>query len=153
MSSTPSDEWGSKPAPRPQAGSAGQPQQQPAAPAQSFWPSPPQPATTNQPTRNPQPAVQQPVAQQPVQAHPAASSGQSTAQRSANAQAPRPASRRQTAAASRRGGGGRFALALLLVAAVVVLLFGLVLVGYASIARDLPQPDELQSRVSQFAST
>lgn len=45
------------------------------------------------------------------------------------------------------------ALALLLAAAVAVLAFGLVLVGYASIARDLPQPDELQARASQFAST
>lgn len=70
--------------------------------------------------------------------------------------APRPqsrsVSRRQSAAAPRRGCGG-IALALLLAAAVLVLLFGLVLVGYASIARDLPQPDELQARVSQFAST
>ncbi len=33
------------------------------------------------------------------------------------------------------------------------LLFGLALVGYASVARDLPQPEELQSRVSQFKST
>lgn len=37
--------------------------------------------------------------------------------------------------------------------AVGVLFLGLALVGYASIARDLPQPEELQSRVSQFAST
>jgi len=41
----------------------------------------------------------------------------------------------------------------LLVVAVAVLGFGIVLVGYASIARDLPQPDELQARASHFAST
>jgi membrane peptidoglycan carboxypeptidase len=36
---------------------------------------------------------------------------------------------------------------------VVLLFLGLTLVGYASVARDLPQPDELQERASQFAST
>ena len=34
-----------------------------------------------------------------------------------------------------------------------VLGLGVVLVGYAGIARDLPQPDELQARASHFAST
>jgi membrane peptidoglycan carboxypeptidase len=34
-----------------------------------------------------------------------------------------------------------------------ILIAGLVLVGYASIASGLPSPDELQARVSQFAST
>jgi len=42
---------------------------------------------------------------------------------------------------------------LLLLAAVVVLFLGVALMGYASIARDLPPPDELQARASQFAST
>jgi membrane peptidoglycan carboxypeptidase len=42
---------------------------------------------------------------------------------------------------------------LLVLAAVVVLFFGVALMGYASIARDLPPPDELQARASQFAST
>ena len=45
------------------------------------------------------------------------------------------------------------AFVVLILAALGVLAFGVVLVGYASIARDLPQPDELQARVSQFAST
>ncbi len=37
--------------------------------------------------------------------------------------------------------------------AVGALLLGIVLVGYASVARDLPGADELQARVSSFAST
>ncbi|OIO91040.1 MAG: hypothetical protein AUK03_12045 [Anaerolineae bacterium CG2_30_64_16] len=44
-------------------------------------------------------------------------------------------------------------MAALGVVAVIVLLIGLALVGYASVARTLPLPDELQARVSQFAST
>lgn len=53
----------------------------------------------------------------------------------------------------RRTGCGGFALAALIVVALGVLTLGLALVGYASIARDLPSPDELQARASQFAST
>ncbi len=44
-------------------------------------------------------------------------------------------------------------LVILLFVALGTLFFGLALVGYASIARDLPQPEELQARVSQFKST
>ena len=54
---------------------------------------------------------------------------------------------------ARRGGCSRFLFVLLLLAAVVVLFLGVALMGYASIARDLPPPDELQARASQFAST
>ncbi len=54
---------------------------------------------------------------------------------------------------ARRSGCSRFLFVLLLLAAVVVLFFGVALMGYASIARDLPPPDELQARASQFAST
>jgi membrane peptidoglycan carboxypeptidase len=69
-----------------------------------------------------------------------------------------PASRQQPPlpqppAPRRRSGCGRFLLTLLVLAAVVLLFLGLALVGYASVARDLPQPDELQERASQFAST
>ena len=42
---------------------------------------------------------------------------------------------------------------MLVIVAALALFFGVALVGYASIARDLPPPDELQARVSQFAST
>lgn len=138
MSYTPSDEWGSKPAPRPQSGSGNQSQ----PPEQPFWPPPPQPAPTNPPARSPQQVAPQRAAPspQPAQANPAAGGTRSAARRSTSAQAQRP-------------GCGRVALMLLLVLAVGVLLLGLVLVGYASIARGLPQPDELQARVSQFAST
>ncbi len=52
-----------------------------------------------------------------------------------------------------RPGCGRFALVSLTVVALAVLALGLLLVGYASIARDLPMPDELQARASHFAST
>ncbi len=41
----------------------------------------------------------------------------------------------------------------LILVALLVLGVGMVLVGYATIARDLPQPEELQARASQFAST
>jgi membrane peptidoglycan carboxypeptidase len=57
------------------------------------------------------------------------------------------------AAAPQRGGCGRLALIALLILAILALFFGVALVGYASIARDLPPPDQLQARVSQFAST
>ena len=42
---------------------------------------------------------------------------------------------------------------MLIIVALGVLAFGVVLVGYAGIARDLPMPDELQARASHFAST
>ena len=42
---------------------------------------------------------------------------------------------------------------MLIIVALGVLALGVVLVGYASIARDLPMPDELQARASHFAST
>jgi membrane peptidoglycan carboxypeptidase len=41
----------------------------------------------------------------------------------------------------------------LFVIALAVLIVGLLLAGYASAARELPRPDELQARVSHFAST
>ncbi len=40
-----------------------------------------------------------------------------------------------------------------MVVAVLALLFGSVMIGYASVARDLPPADELQARASSFAST
>ncbi len=45
------------------------------------------------------------------------------------------------------------ALVALIITALGVLVFGVVLVGYAGVARGLPMPDELQARASHFAST
>ena len=42
---------------------------------------------------------------------------------------------------------------LLVLLAAGALLFGVVMIGYASVARDLPAADELQARASSFAST
>ena len=53
----------------------------------------------------------------------------------------------------RRSGCGRIALIAVIILALGVLGAGIVLVGYAGIARDLPMPDELQARASHFAST
>jgi membrane peptidoglycan carboxypeptidase len=55
--------------------------------------------------------------------------------------------------ARRRPGCAGVALVALIIVALGVLALGVVLVGYASIARDLPMPDELQARASHFAST
>lgn len=59
----------------------------------------------------------------------------------------------QGPAPQRRGGCGRLALTALILFALLVLGVGVLLIGYATIARDLPQPEELQTRVSHFAST
>ncbi len=66
----------------------------------------------------------------------------------AHIQPPRPAP-----PVRRRLGCGGAALVALIVMALGVLTLGVVLVGYAGIARDLPLPDELQARASHFAST
>ena len=59
----------------------------------------------------------------------------------------------QAPPARRRSGCAGAAFVALIIVALGVLAFGVVLVGYAGIARDLPMPDELQARASHFAST
>ena len=61
--------------------------------------------------------------------------------------------RRADGTRQQRGGCARFGATLLVLLAAGALLLGIILVGYASIARDLPGADELQERVSHFAST
>jgi len=79
-------------------------------------PMPMQPIASAQPAR-PTPAARQPVRVQPPQSPPA----------------------------RRRSGCAGVAFVVLIIVALGVLAFGLVLVGYAGIARDLPMPDELQA--------
>jgi membrane peptidoglycan carboxypeptidase len=53
----------------------------------------------------------------------------------------------------RRSGCAGLAFVVLILVALGILILGIVLVGYAGIARNLPMPDELQARASHFAST
>ncbi len=62
------------------------------------------------------------------------------------------ANRRQPPPTRQRAGCGA-ALVALGIVALVVLGVGIGLIGYASVARGLPLPDELQARASHFAST
>lgn len=128
------DEWGARPAPRPQP-SAGHPPAQPAPDAASM-PAVSRPAP---PPRVGAPA--QPYGGGAATPHPTAIPRQPAASRP-----------RASAPARRRSGCGSVLLGLLIFAAVGVLLLGVALIGYASIARDLPRPEELQARASQFAS-
>lgn len=157
-----------------------QPQQPPAAPRQVTPPAtgqqPPSYAQPQQPVyRQPQPPAEQPIYRppqppptQPQQQRP--SYGQQRTyqqtqppigQRPA---APQPSYRQQPPSPStqpprrtpvgkqpaRRAGCGTTFLVLIAVAA---LLFGTVMIGYATVARDLPPADELAERASAFAST
>jgi len=65
----------------------------------------------------------------------------------------RPRETQPPRATQQRGGCARFGATLLVLLAAGALILGIVLVGYASVARDLPGADELQERVSHFAST
>ena len=132
MTDNSSQDWGSRPTPR--SNQAGPPPQEPPPDGPQGWSAPPQahagpPAPTDRSARQPVQPAQPAQFVQPAQTQPA--------------QPP----------AGRRSGCGRFALAALVAAALAVLALGLLLVGYASIARDLPRPDELQARASHFAST
>ncbi|MGQ9765850.1 MAG: transglycosylase domain-containing protein [Anaerolineae bacterium] len=121
------------------------PADQPSRPAPQPAATPPGPAA--QPSRPAPPVAGGPAE---VPAIPATGSFRRSAQPGPASQEPRP--RYAAAPAGRRGCGG-VALALLLLVALGTLFFGLALVGYAGIARDLPPPEELQVRVSQFTST
>ena len=83
-----------------------------------------------QPIASVRPARPAPVARQPVHVQPP-----------------------QSPPVRRRSGCAGVAFVVLIIVALGVLALGVVLVGYAGIARDLPTPDELQARASNFAST
>ncbi|MCX7707356.1 MAG: transglycosylase domain-containing protein, partial [Anaerolineae bacterium] len=152
------DEWGSRPLPTPgrPAGpdSQSSPPATPQAPAAQPSRMAPGPATTPsgpavkpRPSTPPAPAPARPAVAPATGARP----GVSQPKPQPAAQKARP--RRDRPPAGQRSGCGAIALVILLLVALGTLLFGLALVGYASIARDLPQPEELQARVSQFRST
>jgi membrane peptidoglycan carboxypeptidase len=176
MTDQQTDDWGSTPAPRPprqevpraskQAGQQPEPGwvQSPHSPAQPQpdW----QPAQTLPQSAVPTPQpVRQTLAGPSPQASPRQYQPQPTQvpaqsarvqQGARTPQAPPRASRQAPSPAPMEpkgsGCGRLFGMAALVV--ILGLLFaGLVLVGYASIASGLPSPDDLQARVSHFAST
>ena len=130
------------------------PAQQPPAPQAPYGQGqppyrPPQPPP-QQPTYAQQPAPRQTPAQ-PVSQQPYA--GRPVAPPPAYPAAAQPGRRAGAAQPPRRGGCARFGTTFLVLIAVAALLFGSVMIGYASVARDLPPADELQARASSFAST
>ncbi len=141
-----SQDWGS----RPTSANSQAPDQTP--------PSTPPGVTTGAPGANPQ-GMPKPVppaspdyaaaAQMPANPQPILSTQQSQPVQAvlrpiqpARAQPPRQA----PPPVQRRSGCAGVALFVLIIVALGVLAFGIVLVGYAGIARDLPMPDELQAR-------
>jgi hypothetical protein len=124
---------------------------------------PVQPPSSVQPTTAPAPRPQavQPRAQQPMRDQPGAPQQQQAAAYQApplaatrkREQPPAPGRRTGQTPPPQRSGCARFGAALLVLLAAGALLFGIVMVGYASVARDLPAADELQARASSFAST
>lgn len=64
-----------------------------------------------------------------------------------------PATARPPKSPHRKPGCGGIVFSLLVIGALVALLLGGALIGYATVARVLPSPDELQARASQFSST
>lgn len=141
-----------------------QPTSQPPAGQRPPADQPPQRPPAQQPYR----PVQQPPAQpaQPAQYQPQVAQPEPNRERApqrpaqpaylppvANKRAGRQPARRTPDAPPNRRGCARFGTTLLVLLAVGALLFGSVMIGYASVARDLPPADELQARVSTFAST
>jgi len=129
------------------------------------WPQPSRPAPL------PQPSAETPASAEPSSAPPGYSSRQQALPTKAVAPAAPPAPAvppaptaggtqqsqiaRPTPAQPLAGRSGCATVALIALfgAALLLLAIGGLLVGYAAIARDLPMPDELQERVSRFAST
>ncbi|MCU0508183.1 MAG: hypothetical protein MUC34_07260, partial [Anaerolineae bacterium] len=138
----------SRPAPPPQPPTPAQqapyrqPAQQPPAQTPRAYQQPPPPQYGQRPAAPPPtPAQQAPY--RPPQPPPAPV-------RQAPAQPPPRRASTANRPPRRRAGCGSTLLVLIAVAA---LLFGTVMIGYASVARDLPPADELSERASTFAST
>ena len=159
MNDRPTDEWGSKLAPRNPSGQTSPVLAQPGLGADAAPLSEASHPATG--TRTPMPPrvydramLTRPAPpQQPIAAALTAASPQPVpAKPPAIARADRvpPPTRPPT---SRRWGCWTITLTLLLGAALGMCVIGGILIGYASIAAGLPAPDELQARASQFNST